>query len=322
MKSQLQKRNGATVFRHPISRLTWIAIAALFLAIPTWSAQAPAPGSCSTTSGCPGDRFHNLPTKPFRIIGNIYWVGLSDQVSFLITTPQGHILLDTTSEETVPWVRESIEKLGFKLKDIKTIMTTHAHGPHMGGFAIFKEITGAKIIAPAGDAYLLTDGGQSDFDAGREIFTPVKPDRVVSDGDKVSLGGVTLVAHLTPGHTKGCMTWTTVVEDSGKKYNVVIACPPAVGGDTVPLVGNAKYPNIAEDYAKAFSVLKSLPCDVFLTTRSAIFKREEKQKRLEAGEQPNPFIDPKGYQEYIADAEKRYLDKLAQDRKKVAEKKQ
>src|SRR5205814_941160 len=124
---------------------------------------------------------------------------------------------------------------------------------------------------------------QSDFDAGREIFTPVKPDRVVSDGDKVSLGGVTLVAHLTPGHTKGCMTWTTVVEDNGKKYNVVIACPPAVGGDTVPLVGNAKYPNIAEDYAKAFSVLKSLPCDVFLATRSAIFKREEKQKRLEAG---------------------------------------
>jgi metallo-beta-lactamase class B len=300
----------------------WCALAALVCAVPGSASQAPIRTTCSTTDGCPGDRFHNVPTKPFRMIGNIYWVGLSDQTSFLITTPKGHILVDTTSEETAPWIRESIEKLGFKLKDIKFITTTHAHGPHMGGFAAFKEITGAKIVAPAGDAYLLEDGGQGDFDSGRELFRPLKPDRVVSDGQNISLGGVTLVAHVTPGHTKGCLTWTTVVEEAGKTYNVVIACPPAVGGETVPLVNNSKYPGIAEDYVKTFSVLKSLPCDVFLSSRSMIFKREEKQRRLEAGEKPNPFIDPQGYRDYIADAEKRYSDKLNHERAKLAQQKQ
>jgi metallo-beta-lactamase class B len=255
------------------------------------------------------------------LIGNIYWVGLSDQASFLMTTPDGNILLDTTSAETAPWVQENIEKLGFKMKDIKIIMTTHPHGPHVGGFVMFKELTGAVIVAPARDAYLLEDGGRSDPDAGRDedVFPPVKPDRVVGDGETVSLGGFTLVSHFTPGHTKGCTTWTTVVEDGGKKYNVVFMCPPSIQAN---LVNNPKYPNREEDFAKAFQVLKSLPCDVFLTTRSTIFKREAKQMRLEAGEQPNPFIDPKGCRDVIVDYEQRFHALQAKELKQLAEKTQ
>jgi metallo-beta-lactamase class B len=288
-----------------ISRLMCAAVAVLFLAGSPSSGQAPAED---------GSVNGNKPHKPFRVIGNIYWVGLTDHGSYLLTTPKGHILIDTTSAETAPWVRQNIEKLGFKVKDIKIILTTHPHAEHVGGFAMFKELTGAKVMVPALDAAVLADGGRSDFrEDGSEKFKPVKPDRSVGDGEKVELGGMTLVAHMTPGHTKGCTAWTTVVEDSGHKYNVVIVCPAAVAGDRAPLVNNAKYPNIAEDFAKAFSVFRILPCDVFLGMRTAVFKMDEKEKRLEQGEKPNPFIDPKGYQEYIVEYERRYLDQLAKD---------
>ncbi len=293
----MRSNRGKWGWARDAAGLLLLSVAWILRPIPGVAAVA----DCSTTKGCVGDRFHNIPTKPFRIIANIYWVGLSDQSSFLLTTPKGHILIDTTSEETSPWVRGSIEELGFNMKDIKIITTTHTHGPHVGGFAKFKELTGAKIIVPAGDEYLMKDGGKSDFDGGRETFRPVSPDRVVRDGDKISLGTITMVAHLTPGHTKGCTTWTTTVEDSGQKYNVVFACPPAVGGDNVPLVNNAKYPTIAEDYAKAFSVMKNLPCDVFLTSRSEIFKKEAKYARMMAGEKPNPFIDRNEFRNIVTE---------------------
>lgn len=285
--------------------LIWAVAAVVVSTRLGWSAQSPADSSVNG----------NKRVKPFHVIGNIYWVGLSDHGSYLVTTPEGHILIDTTSAETAHWVRENIEELGFKLSDIKIILTTHPHAEHVGGFALFKELTGAKVMVPAIDAQVMADGGRSDFrEDGRELFKPVKPDRAVGDGETVRFGGMVFVAHLTPGHTKGCTTWTTIAEDGGKKYNVVIVCPAAVAGDRAPLVNNSKYPNIAEDFVKAFTVFRSLPCDVFLGMRSGIFHLDEKRKLLDQGTKPNPFIDPKGYRDYITEYERRYLDQLAKDR--------
>jgi metallo-beta-lactamase class B len=261
----------------------------------------------------------NKPMKPFRVIGNIYWVGLTDHGAFLITTPQGHILLDTTIATTVPNVRDSIEQLGFNLKDIKYIVGLHAHADHMGGVAMFKELTGAQFAVMEQDAGVMSDGGRSDFrEDGKEQFKPVKADRLLQDGDKITLGDVTMVAHLTAGHTRGCTTWTTTVEDAGKKLNVVFVCGVDVSGDRSPLVANAKYPTVAEDFERSFRVLKSLPVDVFLYTRAPNIKLETKRQRLEKGEKPNPFIDPDGFKEYVAAREKLYRDQLAHDRAAAA----
>jgi len=304
MRLQSTTKDRGSVSGHRMPRLRWAAVAVLLLAGPWLSAQAPAGGPTNA----------NKPMKPFRVIGNIYWVGLTDHGAFLLTTPQGDILLDTTIQKTAPFVRDSIEELGFQLRDVKIIIGTHSHADHTGATAYFKELTGAQVLWSAPDATVMADGGRSDFrEDGSEQFKPIKPDRTIRDGEEVRLGGVTLVAHLTPGHTKGCTTWTTVVEDSGKKYNAVFMCGvDAVG--RVPLLHNAKYPNIAEDFAKSFTVLKSLPCEVFLYTRADTIRLEEKRKLLEQGAKPNPFIDPKGCRDYIAEREKFYLDKLAQER--------
>lgn len=300
----MQERVGWRAVHHcGVFWLTWAGVALLGVAGLCWSARAQEQGANP-----------NQPMEPFRVIGNIYWVGLTDHGAFLLTTPRGNILLDTTSPKTSHFVRESIEKLGFKMHDIKIIIGLHAHADHTGATAYFKEVTGAKVIWSAPDAPVMADGGRSDFrENGTEQFKPVKPDKVVNDGQVVQLGNVTLVAHLTPGHSKGCTTWTTTVEDGGKKYNVVFVCGvDAV--ERVPLVNNAKYPDIAEDFAKAFAVLKSLPCDVFLYTRADTIQLEAKRKRLEQGEKPNPFIDPKGYQDYITEREQMYLKLLAKER--------
>lgn len=309
MNWQRRTKEPDPAYRHTISRLIWAAVAILFLAGPNGFAQTPAQAPVP----------ENKPTKPFRVIGNIHYVGLTDHGAFLITTPQGHILLDTTIADTAHNVRESIEQLGFKLRDIKTIVGLHSHADHMGATAIFKELTGAKFVVSEQDAVVMADGGRSDFrEDGGEQFKPVKADRTIRDGDQVELGGVTLVAHLTPGHTKGCTTWTTTVEDAGKKYNVIFVCGVDVSGDRSPLANNKKYPNVSEDFARSFRVLKSLPVDVFLYTRANTIQLEEKRKRLEQGEKPNPFIDPKGYQDYVAQREKMYLDQLANDRAAAA----
>jgi metallo-beta-lactamase class B len=253
--------------------------------------------------------------KAYRLLDNVYWVGSADHGSLLLTTPAGHILVDTTAEETAPWVREKIESLGFRPQDIKLILSTHAHADHVGGFMYFKKLTGATVITAAADAPVMSDGGRSDFRSdGRQLFTPIVPDRTVVDGDEVKLGNLTLVAHITPGHTRGCTTWTTLLEHGGRKYQTVIACQPDVHGDRAPLLNNPRYPNMADDFAKAFAVLKSLPCDVFLALRSESFGLQAKVKRLEQNAEPSPFIDPRGYRAFVAEYERRYLDQLAKER--------
>jgi metallo-beta-lactamase class B len=261
-------------------------------------------------------RSWNQPVEPFRIAGNVYYVGASDVTAFLITTPEGHILLDSGFEETVPLIRESVKKLGFQMKDVKILLSNHAHFDHAGGLAILKELTGATMVASEPDAPLLAAGGKGDFAFGDKfLFKPVRVDRTVRDGDSVSLGGVTLTAHLTPGHTKGCTTWTMKVRDGGKTLDVVFAGSASVNPG-VRLAVDPSYPGIAEDYARTFQVLKALPVDIFLSSHGSFFQLKEKAERVRGGETtPNPFIDPQGYRSYVERMEARYQKQIAEERK-------
>src|ERR1051325_2868937 len=254
-------------------------------------------------------RSWNQPVKPFRIIGNIYYVGASDVTSYLIVTPKGHILLDSGFVETVPQIQQNIAQLGFKLRDVKILINSHAHYDHAGGLAKLKQLTGARLIVSAADAKLLAAGGKGDFAFGDKFtYPPVRADRLIGDWDEITLGGVKLVAHLTPGHTKGNTTWTTKVQDGGKEYNIVFAGSTSAPGYT--LVDNAKYPMIAEDYLLTFWRMRALPCDVFLAPHGMFFSLKEKSQLLAEGKQPNPFIDPEGYKTYLKESEAEFRDKL------------
>ena len=261
----------------------------------------------------------NAPFKPFRLIGNIYYVGPSGISSFLITTPEGSILIDTGFDATVPHIRESVERLGFKLSDIKIILNSHAHTDHAGGDAMMKRLTGAKIMMSAADAALLASGGTNDFTPyshAMMCYPPAKTDRVLHDGDTVKLGGVVLTCHLTPGHTKGCTTWTMDVTQDGKVYHLVFFGSTSILPG-VPLLNNPKYPNMVEDFTETYHKLKSLPCDVFLAPHTGFFGLKDKAARLESGEKPNPFIEPvEAYRDFIGKAEGKFLKQLEEERRK------
>ncbi len=258
----------------------------------------------------------NEKHEPFRVIGNIYWVGHTEVGAFLIRTSQGLILMDTTSTEQSAWVKENIEKLGFQVRDIKYILNSHTHEEHMGGFPMFRELSGAKIVASKLAAEEMAVGGRTDFrEDGSQQYTPFRADQVIEDGGKVTLGDVTLTARLTPGHTKGCTTWTMPVEEDGRRYNAVFFCGMATAGiDRAPLLNNPKYPNIVEDYQRSFRLLRSLPCDVFLYARASTIKMHEKQARLKRGEKPNPYVDPAGCKGYIDHYDEEFTTQLTQQR--------
>ena len=201
-------------------------------------------------------------------------------------------------------IRAAVEKLGFKFTDIKILLNSHAHPDHTTGDAMIKELTGATVMAMAEDVPALQNirpGGKAH---------PI--DRVLHDGDTVTLGGMTLTAHLTPGHTKGCTTWTLKVPDSGKTYDVVIVGSPNVN-DGFKLVNNPRYPRIADDYARSFRVWKSLPCDVFLGAHGNYYGMQEKYQKLQSGS-GNPFIDPAGYRAYIAERQQAFETNLQKQR--------
>ena len=190
------------------------------------------------------------PHAPFRVVGNVYYVGSKDLASYLITTPQGHILINSNLTSSVPQIEKSVEALGFHFSDVKILLISHAHWDHAAGSAEIKQLTGAKYMVMDADVPVVESGGKTDFQYGAEAgsqFPPTKVDRVLHDGDEVQLGGVVLVAHKTPGHTKGCTTWTMKVQEKGKTYNVVIVGSPNVNPG-YKLVNNAAYPGIAQDY--------------------------------------------------------------------------
>jgi metallo-beta-lactamase class B len=252
------------------------------------------------------------PFPPFRIAGNLYYVGTKGLASYLITTPQGNILINSDLESTVPLLEASIQKLGFRFRDTKILLISHAHWDHDAGSAKIKQLTGARYMVMDADVPVVESGGKADFQYGANpamFYKPAKVDRVLHDGDEVRLGGAVLVAHLTPGHTKGCTTWTMKVRDGAKTYNVVIVGSPNVNPG-YKLVGNAAYPQIAEDYEHMWRVLKSLPCDIFLGAHGSYFGLEEKYALLKTST-VNPFLDHDGYVKFVAGKEQEFLAELA-----------
>jgi metallo-beta-lactamase class B len=255
------------------------------------------------------------PFPPFRIAGNLYYVGSKGLANYLIVTPKGNILINSDLEANVPMIASSVEKLGFKFKDTRILLISHAHWDHAAGSAMIKQMTGAKYMVMDADVSVVESGGKTDFQYGNtssSLYTPTKVDRVLHDGDHVQLGGAMLVAHLTPGHTKGCTTWTMKVTEGDKTYNVVIVGSPNINPG-YKLVGKTVYPQIAEDYERMWRVLKSLPCDIFLGAHGGYFGLEEKYPLLKEGA-ANPFLDPDGYQKYVAQKEQDFRAELAKQK--------
>jgi metallo-beta-lactamase class B len=247
---------------------------------------------------------------PFQIAGNLYYVGSKGLANYLVTTPQGNILINSDLDENVPMIEASIEKLGFRFKDTKILLISHAHWDHEAASAKIKELTGAKYMVMDADVPVVESGGKADFQYGDRIeflYRAAKVDRVLHDGDEVKLGDAVLVAHLTPGHTKGCTTWTMKLIDAGKTYNVVIVGSPNVNPG-YKLVANRAYPQIAQDYERMFRVLHSLPCDIFLGAHGGYFDMEEKYARRKGG--ANPFIDPDGYKKFVSQKEEEFRTEL------------
>ena len=246
----------------------------------------------------------NKQFPPHKIIGNLYYVGTESLASFLISTPEGLILINSDYERTVPVIRSSVEKLGFRFSDIKILLGSHAHADHMQGDAMIKELTGAAVMAM-----------EQDVPALRAMTPGNKPhpiDRVLHDGEEVTLGGTTLVAHLTPGHTRGCTTWTMKLQEGGKIYDVVIIGSVGVNPG-FRLVNNPDVPQIADEYMRSFQILRSLPCDVPLGSHPAMYNLAGKFDRV--GKGPNPFIDPMGYKTELDIQENAFRGVLEQQRR-------
>jgi len=252
---------------------------------------------------------------PFRMIGNIYWVGTYDLSTYLITTPQGNILINTGLVDTVPQIKANVEKLGFKLSDTKILTATHGHFDHVAGMAELKRMTGAKLMISAPDVELLESGGKADFrfgDTQSARFEPVHVDGTFKDGDKISLGGVELVAHHHPGHTKGATSFTTNVTEGGRTYRVVIANMGSINPG-VKVSGMPKYPGIEADYARTFKEQKEMQIDVFLASHAAQFGLHRKYQPGDAYK-ADRFVDPDGFHQSVEKLEKTYLEQLAKEK--------
>jgi metallo-beta-lactamase class B len=252
------------------------------------------------------------PFPPFRIAGNLYYVGSEDLASYLVVTPKGLILINSNLESSPPLIRKSIEALGFHFNDIKILLISHAHYDHCAGSAQIIKLTGAKYFVMNADVPAVETGGKADFRYGAEAdmhFPAAHVDRTLHDGDTVSLGGSVLSAHLTAGHTKGTTTWTMDENEAGRLLHVVIVGSPNVNPG-YKLAHNTAYPRIATDYAHGFTVLKALPCDIFLGAHGGYFDLVDKYARWKQGDR-NAFIDPAGYKAYIADREHAFQAELA-----------
>lgn len=246
---------------------------------------------------------------PHKIAGNLYYVGSKDLASYLVATPEGHILINSSLESSVPLIRASVEELGFQFTDVKILLISHAHSDHCAGSAEILKLTNAQYCVMAEDAEAVENGGpkRSRLMASYLQFPPAKVGRRLKDGDTVSLGGSTLIARLTPGHTPGCTTWTMEVADAGRTLKAVIIGSPNVNPG-YRLVNNAEYPNMAADYERTFAVLKGLPVDLFLGAHGAYYGMIEKHGQLDKKQgAENPFVDPEGYRRYAEERERAFL---------------
>src|SRR5262245_8293430 len=250
-----------------------------------------------------------------KVVGNVYYVGSKALATYLITTPEGHILINSGFEETVPLIRDAVESLGFKMRDVKILLASHAHSDHVAGHALLQELTGAKVFVMRGDDQTVATGGQGQYLYTSSRWKPCAVDRVLQDADELQLGGVTLVARSRAGHTRGNTTWTWRVTEADKTYDVVVIGSPNVNPG-YRLVDNKDYPEIAADFVKTFAVLKSLPCDVFLGAHGDYYGMVERYELLRKG-QANAFVNPEGYKEYVAQKERAFRKTLAAQQAKA-----
>jgi metallo-beta-lactamase class B len=278
--------------------LRFAALTALLLTLPALRAQS--------------NPNWTTPLTPFRIAPNLYYVGSRDLASYLITTPAGDILINSNLVSSPPQIRRSVEQLGFHFSDIKILLISHAHSDHAGGSAEILKQTHAKYMVMDADVSSIQTGGRTDF-AHFKPFPPAHVDSTLRDGSTVQLGGITLTAHKTAGHTPGCTTWTMQVVENGKPLSVVI-----IGSITalseyrlVSTPGHpASYPGIARDFAHTFTELEALPCDIFLSSHGEYFDLLNKVARMPA-EGPSVWIDPEGYKRAIAHSRAAFEDDLA-----------
>ncbi len=252
-------------------------------------------------------------SKPFpahRIIGNLYYVGTYDLACYYLVTPQGNILINTGIQGSFALIKNSVESLGFKLEDTKILLTMQAHYDHVAAMAEMKRFTHARLLVTDGDAALLEDGGKSDYllTGPQYQFEPAKVDGRINDGQKITLGGTELTAHLHPGHTRGSVSYAVTIE--GK--HVLMANMGSINPGTV-LVGNKVYPQIAGDYARTFREQKKLDCDIFLSAHAQQYGLHEKYKPGQPYD-PKTFVDPEGYKAAVAKAEAAYIEYLAKEK--------
>lgn len=253
----------------------------------------------------------NRPVEPFRVAGHVYYVGASDVSAFLIATPSGHFLIDTGFRETVPLLEAGVKKLGYRLEDIRILLASHAHYDHAGGVAEVRSRTGARLLLNPIETPLFARGGKGDFAFGDQYgFPPVTPDAPLRDGEEIRLGGAAVKAHFTPGHTAGCVSYSTVTQEAGRSLNVVMPCSLTAPG--YRLLNNPGYPGIVRDFEATFARLRGLACDIFLGGHSWDFGLAEKRRAMASGAAVNPFLDPKGYQAWIDEAEEAFRKQLAE----------
>ena len=253
------------------------------------------------------------PREPFHVVGNVYSVGSAELTSFLIATPKGHVLIDGGLSELAPQIVRNIDKLGFKLEDVKVLLVSHAHFDHAGGLAELKRRTGAQVVASRADAEAMARGGKGDPQFGDSIpFAPVYADRIVQEGGVVRVGPTELIAHVTPGHTQGCTTWTTVQHEDAQALQVVFNCSVSVP-DEYRLLGNPRYPRAVDDYERSFRTLRALPCDVLLGPHASFFQQDERRARIKDGA-PNPFVDPAACGAYLDRSEQAFRSHLEKER--------
>jgi len=248
------------------------------------------------------------PFPAHQVMDNLYFVGTAGLGTFLITTPEGHILINTDFERTISLIERSVEALGFALADVKIILGSHAHGDHQAADVFLRERIGAQIMIMEEDV-----AGWQRMNRG---LGDIPIDRVLHDGEEVSLGGTTLVAHRTPGHTRGCTSWGMELEDRGETYHALIVCSFGVNANYV-LVDNPSYPDIAEDYRTTFAKARAMPVDVFVASHGSFYDLRSKYETLlrrEAGD-PNPFVDRAGFRAYVDLQEGRFEAMLERQRR-------
>jgi metallo-beta-lactamase class B len=267
----------------------------------------------AVTPGYAVPRDWTTPVAPFKISGNLYYVGSRDLAAYLVVTPKGNILVNANLRSSPRQIRHSVERLGFRWEDTKILLSSQAHYDHAAGAAEVLEETHSRHMIMDGDVDVIRTGGAADFDPTITRFPPARVDRMLHDNDTVTLGGTTLTAHKTAGHTRGCTTWTMQTHEGGRTLNVVIvggwALNPGVA--LVPRHGNpAAYPGITSDFDHTFVTLKALPCDIFLGAHGAYFDMLSKLDRLPK-EGPSVWIDPDGYRKNVLGAEAAYRKELA-----------